>query len=272
MIGTLGIGEPPSAASGEPQRLVPTGLTTPDPITLQNALRDFVDRKFAACAIEASSIGIAEHRLAGTRVAVAVFTNFTQDHLDYHGDMRAYWQAKAQLFAWPGLKAAVVNVDDAQGLELAASLAAGSVDCWTVSTRAEPARLQAANVRHGRAGLAFDVVEGDERVAVATPMIGDYNVANLLGVIGVLRAMGTTLAEAGAACAALTPVPGRHGAGADRRRGGRVAARGRRRLRPHARRARQGARRAGAARQGSVAACSGACSAAAATETRPSGR
>ncbi len=209
VIGTLGIGEPPSAVVGEPQRLVSTGLTTPDPITLQNALRDFVDRKFAACAIEASSIGIAEHRLAGTRVAVAVFTNFTQDHLDYHGDMRAYWQAKAQLFAWPGLKAAVVNVDDAQGIELAASLVAGSVDCWTVSTRAEPARLQAANVRHGRAGLAFDVVEGNDRVAVATPMIGDYNVANLLGVIGVLRAMGTTLAEAGAACAALTPVPGR---------------------------------------------------------------
>jgi len=232
VIGTLGIGEPPSAARGvarsaakgappsppagdspnanahEPV-LVPTGLTTPDPITLQNALRDFADRKFAACAIEASSIGIAEHRLVGTQVTVAVFTNFSQDHLDYHGDMRAYWQAKAQLFAWPGLKAAVVNVDDAQGIELAASLAAGKVDCWTVSTRAEPARLQAANVRHGRAGLAFEVVEGELRIAVSTPMIGDYNVANLLGVIGVLRAMGTSLADAGAACAALTPVRGR---------------------------------------------------------------
>ena len=217
VIGTLGIGEPPrspegeppSAAGGDPPELVSTGLTTPDPITLQNALRDFVDRGFAACAIEASSIGIAEHRLAGTQVAVAVFTNFSQDHLDYHGDMRAYWQAKAQLFAWPGLKGAVVNVDDAQGIELAASLASGAVDCWTVSTRVEPARLHAANVRHGRAGLAFDVVEGADRIAVATPMIGDYNVANLLGVIGVLRAMGITLADAGAACAALTPVRGR---------------------------------------------------------------
>jgi MurE/MurF fusion protein len=209
VIGTLGIGEPPSAAAGEPPLLVSTGLTTPDPITLQNALRDFADRKFAACAIEASSIGIAEHRLAGTEVAVAVFTNFSQDHLDYHGDMRAYWQAKAQLFAWPGLKAAVVNVDDAQGIELASSLGTGGVECWTVSTRAEPARLQAANIRHGRAGLAFDVVEGEHRVAVATPMIGAYNAANLLGVIGVLRAMGTSLADAGAACAALTPVRGR---------------------------------------------------------------
>jgi MurE/MurF fusion protein len=201
IVGTLGI--------GEPRQLVPTGLTTPDPITLQNALRDFADRRFGACAIEASSIGIAEHRLAGTEVAIAVFTNFSQDHLDYHGDMRAYWQAKAQLFAWPGLRAAVVNVDDAQGSELAASLAGGAVDCWTVSSRGERARLQVTNVRHDRAGLAFDVVEGDARVAVATPMIGDYNVGNLLGVVGVLRAMGVSLADAGAACAALTPVPGR---------------------------------------------------------------
>jgi len=107
VIGTLGIGEPS-------QGLQASGLTTPDPITLQNALHDFVGRGFAACTLEASSIGIVEHRLAGTRVAVAVFTNFSQDHIDYHGDMRAYWQAKAQLFAWPGLRSAVVNLDDAQ--------------------------------------------------------------------------------------------------------------------------------------------------------------
>jgi UDP-N-acetylmuramoyl-L-alanyl-D-glutamate--2,6-diaminopimelate ligase len=129
VVGTLGIGEPPRGRAAQAPAtdalaaMRSTGLTTPDPVTLQNALADFVERGFAACAIEASSIGIAEHRLAGTQVEVAVFTNFTQDHLDYHGDMRAYWQAKAQLFAWPGLRSAVVNLDDAQGLELADSLA-----------------------------------------------------------------------------------------------------------------------------------------------------
>ena len=82
---------------------------------LQRELRDFADRGFGACAIEASSIGIAERRLDGTRIAVAVFTNFTQDHLDYHGSMDAYWQAKAELFRWPGLRAAVVNIDDVHG-------------------------------------------------------------------------------------------------------------------------------------------------------------
>ena len=227
VIGTLGIGEPPrnraaasdpprdGAAGGEPLRdgaadeLRATGLTTPDPVALQNALRDFVDRGFAACTLEASSIGIVEHRLAGTRVAVAVFTNFSQDHLDYHGDMRAYWAAKAQLFAWPGLRAAVVNLDDAQGVELAATLAERALECWTISTRGEDARLRATDLRHGRDGLAFDVVEGDDRVAIATPLIGDYNASNLLCTIGALRALGVPLVDAARACAALTPVPGR---------------------------------------------------------------
>ena len=223
VIGTLGMGEPPHAGSvvagartagaaasdeGRVAGFVQTGLTTPDPITLQATLARFVDEGVAACAIEASSIGIVEHRLAGTRVAVAVFTNFTQDHLDYHGDMAAYWQAKAQLFAWPGLKAAVVNLDDAQGVELATSLGGTGIDTWTVSMRGA-ARLEATELRHGRAGLSFVVREGAATAAVATPLIGDYNVANLLAVVGVMRALGFPLADAAAACATVTPVPGR---------------------------------------------------------------
>jgi murE/murF fusion protein len=212
VIGTLGMGEPPRAyaddATAPAPGLTPAGLTTPDPITLQAALADFADRGIAACAIEASSIGIAEHRLAGTHVAVAVFTNFTQDHLDYHGDMGAYWRAKAQLFSWPGLKAAVVNLDDAQAVELATTLGASAVDTWTVSTRG-PARLRAENIRYGRGGLVFDLRESDASVAIATPVIGDFNVSNLLVAVGAMRALGVDLADAAAACSALTPVPGR---------------------------------------------------------------
>ena len=73
--------------------------------------RDFTRTGFFALA---SSIGIAEHRLAGLPIAVAQFTNFTQDHLDYHGGMDAYWAAKRILFDWPGLKSAVINTDDPQ--------------------------------------------------------------------------------------------------------------------------------------------------------------
>ncbi len=87
LVGTLGIGMPGA--------LQATGLTTPDPVLLQQNLRAFVDGGVKSCVMEASSIGIAEHRLDGTAVRVAVFTNLTQDHLDYHGSIDAYWAANA---------------------------------------------------------------------------------------------------------------------------------------------------------------------------------
>jgi UDP-N-acetylmuramoyl-L-alanyl-D-glutamate--2,6-diaminopimelate ligase len=159
------------------------------------------------CAIEASSIGLAEHRLDGTRIRVAVFTNFTQDHLDYHGDMACYWSAKAALFAWPGLQSAVINIDDAQGALLAQQLRGGSLDVWTCSRRG-PARLQARALTSDQ-GLAFEVIEGQAVQTLYTGLIGDYNMDNLLGVIGSLRALGFDLAQAVQACAQLTAVPGR---------------------------------------------------------------
>lgn len=207
VVGTLGIGVPPA--------LTYTGLTTPDPVMLQRALRDFVTEGFGACAIEASSIGIAERRLDGSRIAVAVFTNFTQDHLDYHGSMDAYWQAKAELFRWPGLRAAVINIDDMHGASLCANLldaGIGALDVWTVSAAGKPARLMARDIGYDAQGLQFTVAEhGSTAPAerLATGLIGQYNVANLLGVLGTLRALGLTLAQAVAACAHLSSVPGR---------------------------------------------------------------
>ena len=219
VIGTLGVGEPPrvgaagvgSASPNAPESITFTGMTTPDPVTVQAGFKRFVDAGFGACAIEATSIGLAEHRLAGTTIDIAVFTNFTQDHLDYHGTMPAYWQAKARLFAWPGLRAAVLNIDDAQGAELAGALAGGSIERWTYSARgaASDARLRAAAIRYDGGGLCFELHEGAARADVRTSLIGDYNVANLLATIGVLRASGVSLADAAAACTWLTPVPGR---------------------------------------------------------------
>ncbi|MGJ7542930.1 UDP-N-acetylmuramoyl-L-alanyl-D-glutamate--2,6-diaminopimelate ligase [Variovorax sp. LT1R16] len=205
LVGTLGIGVPPD--------MVHTGLTTPDPVMLQRELRGFVARGFSACAIEASSIGIVERRLDGCEIRVAVFTNFTQDHLDYHGDMDAYWEAKAELFRWPGLGAAVVNIDDLHGASLVAQLidrGTGALDIWTVSAGGGAARLMARDIHYGAEGLRFDVVEqGAAPQSLATQLIGQYNVANLLGVIGALRALGMTLAQAVDACRGLHSVPGR---------------------------------------------------------------
>jgi UDP-N-acetylmuramoyl-L-alanyl-D-glutamate--2,6-diaminopimelate ligase len=180
---------------------------------LQRELRGFVERGFGACAIEASSIGIAERRLDGSRIAVAVFTNFTQDHLDYHGSMEAYWQAKAELFRWPGLRAAVVNIDDLHGASLVASLieqGVGALDVWSVSAAGAPARLMAQDIGYDAQGLTFSVVEeAAPPQRLATSLIGQYNVANLLGVIGALRALGLPLEAAVRACTGLDSVPGR---------------------------------------------------------------
>lgn len=201
MVGTLGIGVPPDVVS--------TGMTTPDPVCLQYAFAGYVQHGVAACAIEASSIGIEEHRLGGTQIHTAVFTNFTQDHLDYHGSMDAYWQAKARLFDWPGLKAAVINIDDRHGAALARELLdRGQLDVWTVAVQA-PARLQARHVRHGVRGLAFEVQEGAQTHTMETGLIGQYNVSNMLGVLATLRTLGVPLAEAVQTCADLEPVPGR---------------------------------------------------------------
>ncbi len=200
IVGTLGIGTPES--------MLFNGLTTPDPVLLQQQLRHFVDQGFAACALEASSIGIAEQRLDATSIQVAIFTNFTQDHLDYHRSMQAYWEAKKRLFKWPGLKAAVLNLDDDKGAELRAALADSGMDVWTISMLGA-ARLRADSVTQTAQGLAFDVVEGAERHPISTSMVGLYNVANLLGVVSAMRALGLSLAAAASACSGLAQVPGR---------------------------------------------------------------
>jgi UDP-N-acetylmuramoyl-L-alanyl-D-glutamate--2,6-diaminopimelate ligase len=203
LVGTLGVGQLP--------HLVSTGMTTPDPVLLQRQFRRFSDAGVTHCAIEASSIGLAEHRLDGTQIRVAVFTNFTQDHLDYHGDMAAYWAAKAALFGWSGLQAAVINTDDAQGALLAKQLQGGALDVWTCSKRSAsdmPARLQ-ARALPGTDGLAFEVIEDLDVQTLRTGLMGDFNIDNLLGVVGTLRALGFGLAQAIQACTHLTAVPGR---------------------------------------------------------------
>lgn len=217
VVGTLGIGLPP--VGGQASTIVSTGLTTPDPVLLQSRLRALADQGLKACAIEASSIGIVEGRLNATHIRVAVFTNFTQDHLDYHGSMADYWTAKAALFEWPGLQAAVVNVDDARGAALASDLAARPLDLWTVgidpTSQRAPARLFARDIGVTHSGMRLTVGERDAEGnvvhshALSMPLVGRYNVSNLLCVLASARALGVPLADAVQACAALSPVPGR---------------------------------------------------------------
>jgi UDP-N-acetylmuramyl-tripeptide synthetase len=200
MVGTLAIGVPNAVES--------TGLTTPDPILLHKKFREYVDNGFNYCAIEASSIGIDEHRLDGTDIKLAIFTNFTQDHLDYHGNMQAYWYAKLKLFNWSTLKAAIINVDDPKGLDLIKLLDATKIDIWTVAIDCA-ARLTASGIEYAKNGLKFNVREGVETYSVETKFFGKYNVSNILGVIAAMRASGIELRTCVEACKSLTAVPGR---------------------------------------------------------------
>ncbi len=203
IIGTLG--------AGLPDHLADTGFTTPEATTLMRYLAEFADAEVQACALEASSIGIEEGRLNGARIDVAVFTNLTRDHLDYHGTMEGYAAAKERLFAWPRLRLAVINLDDPFGRQLAARSTATKVVGYTQS--AEPdgrqGTVRAENVEEAFDGLRFLLSAPSGRAQVETRLIGRYNVSNLLAVAAVLLDAGMTPKEVAAQFAELAPPPGR---------------------------------------------------------------
>ncbi len=203
VIGTLG--------AGFPAALVETGFTTPEATTLMRYLARFRAENAAACALEASSIGIAEGRMNGARVDVAVFTNFTRDHLDYHGSMEAYAAAKTQLFVWPRLRTAVINLDDELGRKLSRETTATRVLGYAIG---EPRRdylalVRAENLVETPFGQRFNLVLPNGRALVDTALLGRYNVSNLLAIAAVLHDAGVRPAEVARRLSELTPPPGR---------------------------------------------------------------
>jgi UDP-N-acetylmuramoyl-L-alanyl-D-glutamate--2,6-diaminopimelate ligase len=165
-----------------------------------------------SCALEASSIGIVESRLQGAQVHTAVLTNFTHDHLDFHGNMDAYWRAKEQLFLRPELRSTVVNVDDPVGRRLVdeqgSRWASLGVEVWTTSLRGA-GRLNASEIGSDGTGQKFCLTEGTEQHVIQVPFIGEFNVTNLLGVVGAMRSLGLSLSDSARACCELPQVPGR---------------------------------------------------------------
>ena len=203
IIGTLG--------AGFAEQLTETGFTTPEAATLARYLAEFAAAEAQACALEASSIGIEESRLDGVRVDVAVFTNLTRDHLDYHGSMERYAAAKEKLFAWPNLRLAVVNLDDPFGRELAQRTTATKILGYTQHEAASDrlAVVSAENVEETLNGLRFRLCAPNGRAFVETGLLGRYNVSNLLAVAAVLVDAGLTPPEIAVRFAELSPPPGR---------------------------------------------------------------
>jgi UDP-N-acetylmuramoyl-L-alanyl-D-glutamate--2,6-diaminopimelate ligase len=181
--------------------------TTPDPVVLQRELADYLRRGAKVAAMEVSSHGLDQGRVAGVKFDVAVFTNLTRDHLDYHQTMEAYAEAKYRLFTTRGVGRAVINVDDAWGRRFADRLRGSPVD--VIGYGLASGRLTASRVSQSEAGLRFRVGGEWGEGEVAVPVLGAFNVSNLLAVIGALLASGVHFPDAIAAVAKLSPVPGR---------------------------------------------------------------
>ncbi|MEO8003369.1 MAG: UDP-N-acetylmuramoyl-L-alanyl-D-glutamate--2,6-diaminopimelate ligase [Betaproteobacteria bacterium] len=199
VIGTLG--------SGFPGALDFAMNTTPDAVSLQARLAALRTEGAFGCAMEVSSHGLDQGRVEGVEFDVALFTNLSRDHLDYHGSMEDYGAAKAKLFRWPGLKHAVVNVDDEFGRSLAQSI--------------DRSRVNVLGYGLGRgeiAGHKLDLSTRGLKLEISTPwgaaqlrsrLIGEFNATNLLGVLGVLMTTEMALHDAVEAIAQVEPVPGR---------------------------------------------------------------
>ncbi|MBM4189705.1 MAG: UDP-N-acetylmuramoyl-L-alanyl-D-glutamate--2,6-diaminopimelate ligase [Betaproteobacteria bacterium] len=199
IVGTLG--------NGLVNAMHGSSHTTPDAVTLQGLLAGFADEGAAALAMEVSSHALDQGRVTGMHFDVAVLTNLSRDHLDYHGDMEAYAAAKSRLFAWPGLKAAVLNLDDALGARLATELAGRVPQVLTYGIHQGDIHTEALQMDAD--GVRFMLVTPVGTVAVRSPLLGRFNAENLLAVSGALLASGLSLAEVAAQLEQFTPVAGR---------------------------------------------------------------
>jgi UDP-N-acetylmuramoyl-L-alanyl-D-glutamate--2,6-diaminopimelate ligase len=178
--------------------------TTPEAIDLQATFRRMLEGGDRACAMEVSSHALALHRVDAVRFEVALFTNLTQDHLDFHGDMEEYFAAKRALFTELRPEAAVVNVDDPYGRRLAEELS-----CLTFSAEGSEADFSAKGVWFDASGARFTVVGAGAETVVRTALPGRFNVANALGAFAAAVALEVEPADAAEGLSKARRVPGR---------------------------------------------------------------
>jgi len=204
IIGTLGW--------GEWGKLSKTLNTTPDALKTQRVLAELLKDKKKIIAMEVSSHGLEQGRVNGVTFKGAVFTNISRDHLDYHGTMEAYLQAKLALLNKPGLTFAVVNLDDFYSDQIIAAVPE-TVVLWGISvhgkTLASCECVCAENIIHKLDGIEFDVRWRGNCQRVNVPLYGDFNSENVLTVLAVMLAMGGALPEAVKKLQFIRPVTGR---------------------------------------------------------------
>ncbi len=200
VIGTLG--------NGILGQLKETKNTTPDALQIQQLLADFVLDDIDVVSMEASSHGLAQGRLLGTNIDIAVVTNITRDHLDYHGSMDAYQQAKAELVMWPGIRQVVLNADDADVMTLV-NYIANDVEVVTFSHTSTIADVRAEDIAYSKRGLEFTLVIVQSRESIKNQLVGEFNISNLLAVATVLHCQQYNIKQIASALNSISQVPGR---------------------------------------------------------------
>jgi UDP-N-acetylmuramoyl-L-alanyl-D-glutamate--2,6-diaminopimelate ligase len=203
VIGTLGNGLDGAVDGG--------GLTTPDPIALQQQLAQWRDQGVGHTAMEVSSHGLVQGRVNGIHFRGAVFTNLSRDHLDFHVSMEKYGAAKAALFDMPALEFAVINRDDAFGAALTDKLRARlPVFDYSLRTAAETgAEIAVARAHYRADGVDATITTPWGTINARSYLLGDFNLSNLLAVIAVLGQMGFNVAQIEALLPKLKPIAGR---------------------------------------------------------------
>ncbi len=200
VIGTLG--------AGFPGELAELANTTPDALEIHRTLKDFFAQGAKAAALEVSSHGLVQGRVNGVAFDCALFTNLSHDHLDYHGTMEAYAEAKARLFDTAGLSAAVLNLDDVVGVQYARRLEGRGVRIigYSLSGTRNTGEFIAA-LRAADGEMDLDTSWG--RATLRINQLGRFNMANALGVLGCLMAYGISFPAAIQRLGELPAVPGR---------------------------------------------------------------
>ena len=204
VIGTLGAG-PLSEVMSRPAA---NAMTTPAAIDLQSELHALRDKGIEAATLEASSHGLDQHRLAGTQVDLAVLTNITQDHLEYHGNLAAYKAAKQRLFREFPLQGAVLNADDPVWQEFRDGLPEG-LRYMTYSLSGEPADIRCEKISYLADGLSLRFRLLNERVSLRVPLFGKFAAANLLATAGALCLLGHSFVRLRQALSSVVGAPGR---------------------------------------------------------------
>ncbi len=211
IIGTTGSGIYPQggdvAANAAPAYAVSS--TTPDPITLQHLLEQFKEKQAAIVAMEVSSHALDQGRVNGVKFTSAIFTNLTQDHLDYHKTLDNYFAAKKQLFYWQGLEHAIINEDDLYGKQLLAELAASSTKVQVLTYGIDNGILRATNLHLSARGCTFDLLYYARIQTIRVAVIGRFNIYNILAVAGTLLLNGIAWERIAPVLARLKPVTGR---------------------------------------------------------------